>query len=181
MTLLTVISMITKMTIPDDTYPRYMIYDDICFMFYNMFMIWYDMMYDIWYMMIQVTWWWYILLNMFNLYADVDAMIYDSKHKHQELHTSERTIVPWKVTFVKEKLTKTTLKQSTSSPTIVFTQTLEHISDQTPFLIFLHRTTIPPIPTVVQKYMYSCIFVFFVCISNYIFVFFVCIFSIFRL
>ena len=31
------------------------------------------MMYDIWYMMIQVTWWWYILLNMFNLYADVDA------------------------------------------------------------------------------------------------------------
>ena len=31
------------------------------------------MMYDIWYMMIQVTWWWFILLNMFNLYADVDA------------------------------------------------------------------------------------------------------------
>ena len=75
MTLLTVISMITKMTISDDTYPRYMIhdqwwwymmaihddiwymiydiwymiYDDIRFMFYNMFMIWYDMFnLDIW-------------------------------------------------------------------------------------------------------------------------------------
>ena len=56
MTLLTVISMITKMTIPDDTYPRYMIYDDICFMFYNMFMIWYDM---IWCMIYDI--WWYKL------------------------------------------------------------------------------------------------------------------------
>ena len=56
MTLLTLISMFTKMTIPDDTYPRYMIYDDICFMFYNMFMIWYDM---IWCMIYDI--WWYKL------------------------------------------------------------------------------------------------------------------------
>ena len=49
-------SMITKMTISDDTYPRYMIYDDICFMFYNMFMIWYDMFnLDIWWS------WWYMI------------------------------------------------------------------------------------------------------------------------
>ena len=44
------------MTIPDHTYPRYMIYDDICFMFYNMLMIWYDM---IWCMIYDI--WWYKL------------------------------------------------------------------------------------------------------------------------
>ena len=67
MTLLTVISMITKMTISDDTYPRYMIYDDICFMFYNMFMIWYDMFnLDIWWS------WWYKLHD-----DDIWCMIYD--------------------------------------------------------------------------------------------------------
>ena len=60
-------SMITKMTISDDTYPRYMIYDDICFMFYNMFMIWYDMFnLDIWWS------WWYKLHD-----DDIWCMIYD--------------------------------------------------------------------------------------------------------
>ena len=38
-------------------------------------------------------------MNIFNIYADVDAIIYDSKQKHQELHTSEHTIVPRTVIF----------------------------------------------------------------------------------
>ena len=55
------------MTISNDTYPRYMIHDDICFMFYNMFMIWYDMFnLDIWWS------WWYKLHD-----DDIWCMIYD--------------------------------------------------------------------------------------------------------
>ena len=57
MTLLTVISMITKMTISDDTYPRYMIHDQ--WWWYMMAIhdhIWY-MIYDIWYMIYDI--WWY--------------------------------------------------------------------------------------------------------------------------
>ena len=123
-------------------------------------------------------------------------MIYDSKHKHQELHTSERTIVPRKVTFVKEKLTKGHSQTTHVFPHHCFHTNFGTYRWPTPFLIFLHRTPIPPIPKVLQKYMarmyflyfrlyfrmYSCIFVFsfvfphkfsfvFVCIHLFSFVF----------
>ena len=126
-------------------------------------------------MMIYDTWWWYILLNMFNLYADVDAKSMTPSRNTRSYTLQSVPSSPGRSFLSRKKLTNRPLSRGHSQTTHFFPHHCFHTNFgtyrwPTPISNFLASHPHPTHPkslTKIHGFMYFCIFV---CISACIFV-----------